>query len=53
MEYVWDEEKNRTNFKKHGIWFEEAATVFADQNALETFDSSHSIEGEAKVKIAT
>lgn len=48
MDYVWDEEKNQTNFKKHGIWFEEAATVFSDKNALEAFDSDNSFEGEER-----
>ena len=42
MEYVWDEAKNEKNFAKHGVWFEEACTVFVDQNALEIFDEEHS-----------
>jgi uncharacterized protein len=28
--YVWDEAKNRTNQKKHGISFKQAAQVFQD-----------------------
>lgn len=28
MEFDWDERKNRTNFKKHGIRFEEARLIF-------------------------
>ena len=28
MEFDWDEHKNRVNFKKHGIRFEEATLVF-------------------------
>jgi len=39
---VWDEPKNRTNRRKHGISFEEAQTVFADENALRYFDPDHS-----------
>jgi hypothetical protein len=27
IHFTWDEEKNRSNQKKHGISFEEAATV--------------------------
>lgn len=27
MQFEWDDRKNEANFKKHGIWFEEAATV--------------------------
>ncbi|MGN6489423.1 MAG: BrnT family toxin [Devosia sp.] len=30
MQYVWDEEKNRTNRAKHGIRFEVATKVFDD-----------------------
>ena len=30
------------------VWFEEAATVFVDQNALETFDSDYSTEDEER-----
>ena len=28
MEFSWDEHKNRMNFKKHGIRFEEATLIF-------------------------
>ena len=28
--YEYDEKKSKTNFKKHGVSFEEAATVFFD-----------------------
>ncbi len=28
MEFSWDEHKNRVNFKKHGIRFEEAVLIF-------------------------
>ena len=30
MEFEWDEDKNRRNFHKHGINFEEAVLVFDD-----------------------
>lgn len=30
LKFEWDETKNRLNRKKHGIWFEEAQTVFDD-----------------------
>ena len=42
MEFIWDEAKNRKNFAKHGVWFEEACTAFADRSALEIFDERHS-----------
>ncbi len=28
LRFVWDEAKNRSNQKKHGVSFEEAATIF-------------------------
>ena len=40
--FVWDIEKARINLKKHGVSFEEAQTVFYDQNAREFYDPSHS-----------
>ena len=33
MIFEWDEEKNQQNRKKHGIWFEEAQTIFEDDCA--------------------
>jgi uncharacterized DUF497 family protein len=40
--FEWDERKNSSNKKKHGVSFEEAATVFSDENALVIPDSEHS-----------
>lgn len=42
MYFLWDERKNLKNFRKHGVWFEEAKTVWADEYSLEYFDDSHS-----------
>ena len=33
--FVWDEDKNRINIKKHGIDFKTAALVFKDDLRLE------------------
>lgn len=30
LRFEWDEAKNRRNRRKHGIWFEEATSVFDD-----------------------
>ena len=38
MVFEWDEEKNKTNLKKHGIDFETAAFVFCDNDRLEYYD---------------
>jgi uncharacterized DUF497 family protein len=40
--FAWDARKAARNLKKHGVSFEEAATVFADPEALEWEDQEHS-----------
>ena len=42
IEFTWDSKKARLNAAKHGISFEEARTVFYDENAMEFFDPDHS-----------
>jgi uncharacterized DUF497 family protein len=44
LTFSWDDRKNRANRKKHAVSFEEAQTVFFDENALEFFDPDHSEE---------
>jgi hypothetical protein len=46
INFEWDENKNKTNQKKHGINFEEAKTIFYDDNAILFDDPEHSIEEE-------
>lgn len=40
--FAWDARKATRNLRKHGVSFEEAATVFADPDALEWEDLEHS-----------
>ena len=40
--FEWDPHKARSNYRKHGVRFEEAATIFRDPRALTIFDSEHS-----------
>ena len=40
--FEWDEKKNRINSRKHDIGFEEAKTVFYDNNAIVFDDPDHS-----------
>lgn len=47
--FSWDAGKATTNRKKHGVPFEEAATVFTDPNGLEWEDLEHD-ETEARWK---
>jgi hypothetical protein len=42
VRFEWDEAKNRENRRKHGVSFEEAQTVFLDENAVRFFDPDHS-----------
>lgn len=46
IRFEWDENKNIANRKKHNISFEEAQTVFYDENALLIDDPDHSEEEE-------
>jgi len=40
--FEWDPLKARDNRDKHGVTFDEAATVFRDSKALSIFDPDHS-----------
>ena len=51
MKFGWDENKNRSNFKKHGVWFEEAQTIWADVKAVEFFDPEHSSDEDRFIRI--
>lgn len=42
LRFEWDERKNTANLRKHGVSFEEATSVFADENALLLDDPDHS-----------
>ena len=42
LSFSWDDNKNKTNQKKHNVSFEEAQSVFFDGNAIEFFDPDHS-----------
>ena len=51
LKFEWDESKNQTNIKKHGISFEEASSVFYDDEALIITDESHSEKEDRFVMI--
>lgn len=40
--FEWDDNKNIINKAKHGVSFEEAKTVFYDEEALVEYDDLHS-----------
>jgi uncharacterized DUF497 family protein len=43
MKFEWDSPKAKTNIGKHGVSFDEGATVFLDQLALSGPDPDHSL----------
>ncbi|MEO5926155.1 MAG: BrnT family toxin [Bryobacteraceae bacterium] len=51
MNYEWDAGKAAANFKKHGVRFEEAATVFLDPLAITYSDPGHSMSEHREITI--
>jgi uncharacterized protein len=43
MRFEWDANKASANFVKHAVSFDEATEVFYDPNAVEGFDTLHSV----------
>ena len=48
IRFEWDENKNAINKRKHAISFEEAQTVFYDEEALVIDDPEHSEQHTGK-----
>lgn len=51
MCFELDDEKEKCNIAKHGIDFETAARVFADENRIELYDAAHSNEEDRYITI--
>ena len=51
LKFEWDDNKNQINIQKHGISFEEAVSVFADDDALVITDYEHSDDEERFILI--
>lgn len=47
VEFQWDDDKSRSNVRKHGVSFDEAMTVFYDPLSITIPDPDHSI-GECR-----
>ena len=41
-DFEWDPDKAKSNQRKHGVGFDQAATVFHDPRAVSVFDDAHS-----------
>ncbi|MBW4620839.1 MAG: BrnT family toxin [Cyanosarcina radialis HA8281-LM2] len=50
LRFEWDDRKAESNLRKHGVSFEEAATVFYDSLYLEDYDEAHG-DREDKFKL--
>ena len=42
LRFAWDKSKSKANQKKHRVSFEEAQSVFFDDQAIEYYDPDHS-----------
>ena len=51
LKFEWDPLKNKANFSKHNITFEEAKTVFDDEYAALLEDEEHSEDEERFILI--
>ncbi len=40
--FIWDDSKAKSNYQKHGMTFEEAASIFLDSEGLHLEDLAHS-----------
>lgn len=53
MEFEWNPKKAKSNFKKHGVSFEEASSVFGDALAVIYEDPDHSVDENRFLIIGT
>ena len=44
IHFIWDEVKSKRNKRIHGVSFEEARSVFFDENARLVHDPDHSVQ---------
>ena len=51
VEFEWDDVKAESNLKKHGVNFEEGATIFNDPEIATIFDPDHSKDEERYISI--
>jgi len=51
MKFVWDSKKAEESVRNHGVYFDEAATVFGDPLAGTFVDEDHSIGEERFITV--
>ncbi len=50
MKFEWDENKNKKNIDKHGIDFNDALTIFDDDDRIEAIDDRNDY-GEERLQV--
>jgi len=53
MKFEWDPQKADINLKKHGVSFQEAASVFGDPLSITYYDPDHSTKEHRFITIGT
>ncbi len=53
LEFEWDKKKDKINATKHGVSFDEARTVFFDEQAIQFYDPEHSDEEDRFILLGT
>lgn len=53
LRFEWDEEKAKTNLKKHRVSFDEAITVFLDPFSITIPDPDHSVDEQRYIDIGS
>jgi uncharacterized DUF497 family protein len=48
IEFVWDEQKNLDNIRKHGVDFRDAVRAYYDPFRQDLFDEQHSTQEETR-----
>jgi hypothetical protein len=51
MQFEWDPQKARLNYRKHGVPFEEAVTVFYDPLSATFEDVGHSVGEQRPITV--
>ncbi len=53
LKFEWDKKKSKSNTNMYGVDFEEAQTVFYDENALQFYDPEHSEDEDRFILLGT
>jgi uncharacterized DUF497 family protein len=48
VRFIWDENKNIANLKKHGVDFSDAVRAYYDPDRIDFFDREHSTPEETR-----